>query len=817
MLCLCRKDNGDLNTVRRYAIIRFNVFEGLLFLKIEGRYYGYGLALAFIHCTMPKTTHNDTLLLFLLAILVLGSCGPDRNVGKEKTLSEKRQLTPLVNVFIGTERGADEHPGARGNTHPGATVPWGMVATVPQTFDFTKTQLATGYRDGMDSIYGFSCVNFSGIGCPAGGSVPLKFSSGPFAGGSIGSTFSEQRAHPGYYSVRLTDAAISVETTTTTRSAIFRLQLPKGQSNVFLDLTAQQGHVKGGEVLDYTANAVQGYQLEGFFCGADTMGKTFFYTEMEQEADTVYVVYNNKRDDKFGHDLSEKPSGIVFEYQNKGPTTLQLKVGVSFVSETKAKKNLNTEQSGFAFDSVREKAGILWENELGKIRVSGGRAADETVFYTALYHSLLMPMTFSDADGEFVKQGSRNEIGKAEGYVRYTGFSLWDTYRTVHPLLSLAYPKRQSDMVRSMLGMYQEAGRLPKWEVFAQEPNIMVGDPAAIVIADTHAKGITDFDVALAYRAMTDQADRTEHNMMRRGLREYLDLGYIAMDGDFGNVADFQWKNGVVWGAVSTTMEFNLADYGIAQMAKRLQKKDDYQRYWKRAHSFLKLYDADTGFIRPKNRDGSWYEPFDPERALWDKMNFGLRGGPGYVEGAAWNYLFSIPHAIDTLQKTMGNDRFLKQLNAIFDEGHFDMTNEPGLGFPFMYNHTPLKHTKTASLLHQCLRTYFRNAHNGLPGNDDAGTMSAWVVFAMLGIYPHTPGSPEYTLTVPTFEKAVLQLDPEYYQGESIQFYRKGPKFGRISKMTRNGIPFDFWQDHNVLTSEKSTVIIYTDTLEREN
>ncbi len=760
---------------------------------------------------MPRTFCSR--LPFFLLLILITSCGTQNDSHSNKPIKKNSELTPFVNVFIGTGKGESDHPGARGNTHPGATTPWGMVATSPQTFDFTKTQLATGYRDGKDTIYGFSCVNFSGIGCPAAGSVPFKFSSGALKDSIVGSSFSGQKATPGYYGVYLDDEDILVETTVTTRSAIFRLQLPKGQSNVYLDLTAQQGHVKGGEILNYTDSSADGYQLEGFFCGSDTMGKTFFYTELEKEADSVYLVYNNKSHPDFQQRLEKRPSGIVYQYKNDTATSLQIKTGVSFVSEVNAKDNVMKEQDGFDFDQVRESAHRFWERELGKIQVSTHNQNDKTIFYTALYHSLLMPTTYSDANGDYVLQGSDHEIGNSGGYTRYTGFSLWDTYRTLHPLLTLVYPEKQLDMVRSMVGMYKEAGYLPKWELFAQEPNIMVGDPAAIVIADTYMKGVDDFDVATAYKAMTQQADSVEHNVMRRGLRDYLDYGYITMDGDFSDVANFQWKNGIVWGAVSTTMEFNLADYGIAQMARKLNRKSDYERYLNRSLSFLRLYDPEEGLIRPKNKDGSWYEPFDGEQALWDQMNFGLRGGPGFVEGSAWNYLFSIPHAIDTLQKTMGEERFLTQLNSLFEEGHFDMTNEPGLGFPFMYNHTALKDTKTAELVHDCLTKYFRNVTNGLPGNDDAGTMSAWVVFAMMGIYPHTPGSPEYTITVPSFEMVSIQLDTAFYSNDKVRVIRKGPKNGAIKNMTINTIPFNYWLGHSELTSQKSEVVIETKSL----
>lgn len=754
-------------------------------------------------------------LIIFLVISIFQSCALIDKSDKIKEGQGESSPSALVNVFIGTDKGGSDEAGARGNTNPGASTPWGMVATSPQTFDFTKTQLATGYRSGMDSIYGFSCVNLSGIGCPAAGSVPFKFSSRQFNPAKPGSSFSNQKAEPGYHSVHLNEENITVESSVTTRSAIFKLHLPKGLSSVYLDLTSQQGHIKGGEVLNFSDKSVDGYQLEGFFCGSDTMSKTFFYSEMEKSSDSVYLVYRNQNGPRPSQKLAEKPSGIVYIYKNEIPSTLQIKVGVSFVSQNNAKDNLKEEQVGFNFSYVKNQAHESWEHELGKIKVSSKNEEDKTVFYTALYHSLLMPITYSDTNGDYIVQDSEHEVANTGGYIRYSGFSLWDTYRTLHPLLTLVYPERQTDMVRTILGIFEETNRLPKWEIFGQESNIMVGDPATIVIADTYLKGLEDFDVDLAYRAMTYQADHSNDNITRRGLKEYLDLGYIAMDGDFGDVTNFQWKNGIVWGSVSTTLEFNLADFGIAQMAKKLNKKADYECYYKRSLSFLQLYDSKSGLIRPKNKDGSWYEPFDAEQALWDKMNFGLRGGPGFVEGSAWNYLFSIPHGITNLQDTMGEDKFLSQLNLIFDQGYFDMTNEPGLGFPFMYNYTNLKSSKTASIVQDCLEAYFQNTVNGLPGNDDAGTMSAWVVLAMMGMYPDTPGLPQYTFTTPSFEEVKIRLNTNFYNNDLIKILRKGPKKGRITQLLHNGKPFDYWLNHSDITMKESEIIIETEPLHK--
>lgn len=710
------------------------------------------------------------------------------------------KCTSYVNPFIGTD--------GVGNTHPGAVRPWGMAAISPQTFDFTEMHLSTGYRQGQDKIYGFSSINMSGVGCPGAGSIPFKFSSGSFSEEPKGSKFSNEWATPGYYSVRLDNEDITVHTSATVRSGIYQLELPAGSSHVYIDLTAQQGHIKGGTFENFDKQSAKGYQVDGFFCGSTNRFKIYFHAELDKPADSTFQIYKNKSD-HFKQNLDNLPSGLVYQYESEQPHVVNLRLGLSFVSSDNARENLYTEQNGFDFERIRSDAEEQWEQELGKIQVEGGTSDERIVFYTALYHSLLMPMTFSDVNGDYVKQGSE-EILSTSDYIRYSAYSLWDTYRTTHPLFALVYPERQLDMVKTMVDMYTEAGRLPKWEIFGTETNIMVGDPASIVIGDTYMRGIDQFDVERAYAAMVDQADRTDGNYIRRGLKEYKTYGYIPMDAEVSDVKNFQWFNGVVWGAVSTTMEFNLADFAISSMAKKLGKLDDHQKFLNRSMSFIQLYDPETGLLRPKNADGTWYSPFDPAQGLWDEMNFGLRGGPGFVEGSAWQYLFSAPHGIDTLKAVMGEEEFLRKLDEEFDAEHFDMTNEPDLGYPFMYNFTPQRAHKTSKRVQECLKKYFTNTDDGLPGNDDAGTMSAWVVFAMMGIYPDTPGDPMYQITTPTFDKIEIQLNPDFYGASQFVIEREGPLDGTIVSVSLNDQNVNYQIDHNLITSKNSSLVVKT-------
>uniref|UniRef100_UPI0040488253 GH92 family glycosyl hydrolase n=1 Tax=Mariniflexile sp. TaxID=1979402 RepID=UPI0040488253 len=550
---------------------------------------------------LSRTKIKYTFVLTLFIIACLYSCKSET----EKLIDNKdqRTLTSYVNPFIGTEGNGSHH--TEGNVHPGAVRPWGMVAFSPQSFDFTKMELATGYRNDQDKIFGFSSVNFSGVGCPGAGSVPFKFFAKPFQGNYLGSKYSEQVASPGFYSVKLDDENIRVSATTTTRSVLLKVELPAGKSHVYLDLMAQQGHVKGGVVEGYTNNSVKGYQLEGYFCGTENRNNVYFNAELDKKADSTYLTYTNKTNPKFNQNLEQEPSGIIYVYQNEKPTTIYIKVGVSYVSTDNALLNLNEEQQGFQFEKVKKESEDEWEQELSKITVETNSLDDKTVFYTSLYHALLMPITYSDSNGEYLKMGSE-EIGKTN-HTRYTAFSLWDTYRTTHPLFTLAYPERQLEMIQTMLDIYDESGWLPKWSIFNSETYLMTGDPAPIVIGDAYIKGINQFDINKAYEAFEKHANHVEGNLMRRGLKEYNSLGYIAMDGEFSDVKNFQWDNGIVWGAVSSVMEFNLSDFNIAQVAKSLGKDADYKKYLKHSMSFMNNYNDDMALFQPKNKDGSHF------------------------------------------------------------------------------------------------------------------------------------------------------------------------------------------------------------------
>ena len=419
--------------------------------------------------------------------------------------------------------------------------------------------------------------------------------------------------------------------------------------------------------------------------------------------------------------------GAYFTFDTEENEIILVKVGVSFVSVENARGNLEEEQPAFDFDGTRSASLKKWNNELSKIRVEGGTNDDKIMFYTALYHMLLHPNIFNDAKGEYpavqsneIVKTNSNEILKINSFDYYTSFSLWDTYRNVHPFLSLVYPQKQLDMVKTMLSMYKENGWLPKIEYGGMETYLMVGDPAIPVIADTYLRGIKDFDVNPAYEAMKHNATVGEaNNPIRPGSDNLLKYGYIP-EGE-KNIRS-------VWGSVSTAQEYCIADWNLAQMAKTLGKEDDYKLFYNRSMLYKNYFDPKTNFIRPKLVDGSWFKPFNPS-----KDGGSLRSQPGFVEGNSLHFTFFVPHDIPGLIKLMGGTKkFTEKLAVCFDSSYFNMGNEPDMAYPYLFNYVKGEEWRTQKYVREMIYKNFGNSPDCLPGNDDCGTTSACLLFAMM-------------------------------------------------------------------------------------
>ncbi|MCV9927545.1 GH92 family glycosyl hydrolase [Flavobacterium sp. LS1R49] len=719
-----------------------------------------------------------------------------------------QQPADYVNPFIGTSN--------YGATFPGPIAPRGMASVSPfnvagsQNLPLEKDSrwLSNPYVNENKFLTGFSQVNLSGVGCPELGVILLMPTTGTVETNHLkyGSTYRNEVARAGYYSTNIDKYNVKAEFTASKRVGVSRLTFPKGQSNILLNLGLGLTNEEGAMVKIVSSTEIEGIRSVGSFC----------YNSPEAAYPIYFVAKFSKPADQFG--VWKKPSkysgveaqwmnyngktrmmdnttkmvvgdsiGTYFTYKFEKTETVEVKIGVSYVSIENARENLEKETGNKSFDAVYDETYKQWNDVLSKISVEGGSKEDKIIFYTALYHTLIHPNTLNDFNGEYpeIKTG---KIGKTTG-TRYTVFSLWDTYRNLHQLMSLTYPEQQSNMVKSMLEMYDENGWLPKWELNSTETFTMVGDPASIVIADTYLKGIRDFDVQKAYRAMLKGADQIEDNPLRPGLQDYIEKGFLTTKDR---------------GPVSTTQEYNASDYSISLLAKALGKKEDYLRFKNRSLSYRKLFDKNLKLLRPRTSDEKWYEPFDPASGANFEENV------GFIEGNAWQYAFMVPHDMKGLIKLMGGDKpFANQLQKVFDIKQFDMANEPDIAYPFLFNYIKDDEWKSQELVKKLVKEYFQNKPDGLPGNDDTGTMSAWLVYAMMGIYPISPGDPVYTITTPMFDKITIQLDSKYYKNKSIVIEREVNNDGKIKKIQLNGKTHDsFFISHDALVNGTTLKVI---------
>ncbi|WP_297803079.1 GH92 family glycosyl hydrolase [uncultured Polaribacter sp.] len=687
-----------------------------------------------------------------------------------------------VNPFIGTSN--------YGATYPGPIAPRGMVSISPFNVAGSKNLplekdsqwLSTPYVHENTFLTGFSQVNLSGVGCPDLGVILLMPTTGQVETNHLkyGSTYSNEVAKAGYYSSTIDKYNVKGEFTTSTRVGVSRFTFPKGQSNILLNLGLGLTNEEGSMVKVISPTEIEGMRSVGSFCynSPEAAYPVYFVAKFSKPADTFgvwkkpakhegveakWMTYNGKP--RLMRQTTKMvvgdSIGTYFTYKFDKTETVEVKIGISYVSIDNARENLQKETDNKSFDSVYEETHTKWNNLLSRIKVEGSSEDDKIIFYTALYHTLIHPNILNDFNGEY-PEINRGKIGKTED-TRYTVFSLWDTYRNLHQLMSLVYPQQQSDMIKSMLDMYGENGWLPKWELNSTETFTMVGDPASIVIADTYLKGIQDFDIKKAYEAMLKSADQIENNPLRPELKDYIEKGYVTTDNE---------------GSVSKTEEYNVADYSIALLAKELGEKEDYERFKKRSISYRKLFDKNLNLLRPRNSNGSWHEPFNPEAGANFTKNI------GFIEGNAWQYAFMVPHDINGLKKLMGgNKAFTNQLRMVFDTNQFDMANEPDIAYPYLFNYVKGEEWRSQKLVNKLVRKYFQNKPDGLPGNDDTGTMSAWLVYSMMGIYPISPGSPEYTITSPMFDKITIQLDSKYYKKKQLVIEREGKSKGKINKI----------------------------------
>ena len=656
--------------------------------------------------------------------------------------SSEEDLTQYVNPFIGTD--------FTGNTYPGAQVPFGMVQLSPDN-GLPGWDRIAGYFYPDSTIAGFSHTHLLGTGAgdlydisfmPV--TLPYQEAEAPLG---IHSKFSHEneRAYAGYYQVKLDDYGINVELTATERCGVQRYTFPKAESAIILNLAksmnwdaTQDTYI---EAIDSVT--VRGYRYSN---GWARNQKVYFCTRFsrpfaQMKVDTVNV----PREDK-GYDR-----GLIarFEYPTQEGEQITLVTAISGTGMEGAMKNLQAEAPDNDFDAYLQKAKAAWNKELGKIKIETTDADTRTVFYTALYHSMLAPTIYNDADGKYY--GPDGKTHQADGWTNYSTFSLWDTYRAAHPLFTLTQPERTNDMVKSLIAFYEQNGRLPVWNFYGSETDMMIGYHAVAVIADAYLKGIGDFDSEKALEACVKTANIDEY----RGIGVYKEKGYIPYD-----MHDPYNNDG--W-SLSKTLEYAFDDYCIAKMAEKMGKADIAKEFYARSQNFRNVYNPATSFMQPRDMKGEFIPDFDAEDYT-----------PNICESNGWQYFWSVQHDIEGLiELTGGNERFIQKLDSMFTFHPTDTTqlplfstgmigqyahgNEPSHHVAYLYNKVG-EPWKTQQYVSQIMHTLYTNTPAGLCGNEDCGQMSAWYVLSAMGFYPVNPVSQTYEIGSPLFPKTSVSV-----------------------------------------------------------
>lgn len=681
-----------------------------------------------------------------------------------------------VNPFVGTTN--------YGTTNPGAVVPQGMMSATPfnvmgsedNKYDKDKQWWSTPYEVNNKYLTGFSHVNLSGVGCPDLGSLLLMPTSGELnvKYTQYGSEYTDEVAVPGYYSNMLTKYGIKCEMTATPRTSRARFTFHRGQGNLLMNLGEGLTNETGATVRFVNDREIEGSKLLGTFCynpqavfpiyfvmRIDKAPATRGYWKLQRPMQGVEAEWDGysgkyKLYTSYSKEMSGDDVGAWFTFDTTEGEAIEVSIGVSFVSIENARLNLETEQpAGTTFDQIRAQARKKWNEDLSRILVEGGTEEQKGVFYTALYHTMIHPNILQDVNGQYPQMEGDKILTTDRN--RYTVYSLWDTYRNFHQLMTLVYPERQMDMVRTMLDMYREHGWFPKWELYGRETLTMEGDPSIPVIVDTWMKGLRDFDINLAYEGMYKSATTPgKENLMRPDIDDYIAKGYCPLMEQYDN-------------SVSHALEYYIADYSLYTLAKALGKTEDAKLFYDRSMGYKHYYCKEFGTLRPILPDGSFYSPFDPLQGA----NF--EPSPGFHEGNSWNYTFYVPHDVKGLAKLMGGQkRFVNKLQMVFDKGYYDPANEPDIAYPYLFSYFKGEEWRTQKLVKELLAKHYTTKPDGLPGNEDTGTMSSWAIFSMMGFYPDCPGVPEYTLTTPTFDKITIKLDPAYWGTDKLVIRKEG-------------------------------------------
>ncbi|MCC9165773.1 GH92 family glycosyl hydrolase [Pontibacter harenae] len=693
-------------------------------------------------------------------------------------LSQKgaqQDLVQYVNPMIGTAK--------MGHTYPGATVPFGMVQLSPDTdtipyatngkYNKDVYKYCAGYQHDDNTIVGFSHTHFSGTGhsdlgdfliAPTTGELQLNPGTEDRPQSGYRSAFSHDNevAEAAYYKVKLDDHNITAELTATNRVGMHQYTFPKSDSaHIILDLMAGIYNYDEKNVWTFVRvesdTLVTGYRQTNGWARTRTVYFAMSFSKpiktygSKNYQKTVYNGFWRKFDQEHNFpEIAGEKIKMHFDFDTQEGEKIKIKFALSPVSTEGALANMRAEVPHWDFEHVKRESQAAWNKELNKVVVDAGTKGDMVNFYTAMYHAFLGPTTYMDVDGSY--RGLDMNVHQAKDFTNYTSFSLWDTYRTLHPLFNIVQPERNANMVKSMLAHYDQSVHkmLPVWSHHANENWCMIGYHSVPVIADAVIKGNANFDVNRAL----DACVTTARNNYYDGLNYYMEMGYVPED-----------KNG---SSVSKTLEYAYDDWCIAQMAKKLNRMDIYNEFIKRSENYKNVFDANSGYMRPKLSDGTFKKEFDPLDTH----------GQGFIEGNSWNYSLYVPHDPAQMISMMGGKtRFATHLDSLFTmdlpDKYFENTedisrdgiignyvhgNEPSHHVAYLYNWTD-QPWKTQDKIRMVLKAMYKPTVDGLGGNDDFGQMSAWYIFSSLGFYPVAPASDQYAIGSPAIKSATLNLD----------------------------------------------------------
>lgn len=712
---------------------------------------------------------NKKSLLFVPVLsLCLASCGSSQK------WQEMEDLTQFVDPRIGT--------GGHGHVFYGANVPYGFIqlgpTSIPQSWDWVS-----GYHVSDSTVIGFPHTHLSGTGIgdlhdinvmPVVGEV--TYSRGDASSYETGlwsySDRSKEVVTPGYYRTHLSRYNVDVELTATKRVGFHKYTFLGNESPaIVFDMVNGGCWDKTTEAVIRVVNdsTVSGYRYSKGW--ADDQ-RVFFRAEFSRKFDNVEFIVNDSVKEGDMAKGAQLFARVNFAAGNQEP--VYMKVALSPTSEEGAQLNMQTELSGWDFEKTIADAKAAWNKELNKVKVYTTDEASKKIFYTSLYHTLFAPSEFCDVNGDYY--GADKQMHKGEGFVNYTTFSLWDTYRAAQPLMTILHPEKMSDIINTMLHIHQQQGKLPVWHLMGCETNCMVGNPGVPVVADAILKDIKGFDTELAFKALKESSMLPE-----RGMEHRIEYGFIPAD--------------KMTEAIAYDMEYAIADWAVAQAAQKLGKQEDYEYFLKRSKSYKNYFDASTGFMRGKMLDGSWRTPFSPYASSHREDD--------YCEGNAWQYTWLVPHDVEGLVECFGSkEAFVNKLDSLFlangDMGEASSPDISGLIGQYAHGNEPSHHTvylytlvgqpwKTADRIKEILHTMYTDQPDGLSGNEDVGQMSAWYILSSFGFYQVEPAGGKFVFGYPNFDKVEIAVPAGKFV---IERENKGQQNNYIQGIVLNGTEY---------------------------